>query len=167
MASLSPRTRLAAAALLLLAIALSFGLKLALAGNERPIDEERFLADLAARFAGRGYQVRIVRRRFQPDIVLARAGPCLVSARYADQGPVLDEEYRRNAAGIGPLFYVHGGQASVAPPSLVPAFGLSLQLMLGKLGIDTTRAPAIAVAARLGCAPPPAFFDGLKVSLRR
>lgn len=165
MASLSLRTRLAAAALLLLLLALSLGLKFVLANRSLKTDEARLLGDITARFNAHGYGTAVVDRRYQGDIIVARRGACLAAARYGDNGGSLDSEFRQNAAAIGPLRYLYGGTASAQPPGLQPALTLSLQYILGRIGIAVSREPVIALAAGPACAIPPDFFNGLRLYL--
>jgi len=158
-------TRLKAAAILAAALALTLGIKLAVAGLGRPVDEARFVADLKARFLGQGYRVAVVDRRYQTDIVLARRGTCFAAARNGDQGSVLDDAFRRDMGPVGPVRYLYGSEVSAAPPRLWPQFWLTLQRVLGRLGVASSREPLLAVAARPGCAPPAGIFAGLKVHL--
>jgi hypothetical protein len=157
--------RLKAAALLAAALALTLGIKFAVAGQGRPVDEARLVADLEARFVGQNYRVAVIDRRYQTDIVLARRGPCLTAARNGDQGSVLDDAFRRDMGPVGPVRYLYGGAVSDAAPRFWPQFWLTLQLALGRLGVASSREPLLAIAARPGCAPPAGMFAGLKVYL--
>jgi hypothetical protein len=155
-----------AAALLVLLLAFSLGLKLVLIGRDQVIDEARLLRDINARFQERGYGTAIVDRRFQSDIVVARRGPCLAAARSGDQGSSLDAEFRQNTAGIGALHYLYDGAALERPPRLLPTLTASTQFILSRIGITISREPVIALAAGPGCAIPPDFFAGLRLYLR-
>jgi hypothetical protein len=158
-------TRLKAAAFLAAALALTLGIKLALAGQGRPVDEARLVADLEARFAAQNYRVAVVDRRYQTDIVLGRRGPCFAAARNGDQGSVLDDAFRRDMGRVGPVRYLYGDAVSDAPPRFWPQFWLTFQRVLGRLGLASSREPLLAVAAGPGCAPPAAMFAGLRVYL--
>lgn len=165
MASLSLRTRLGAAGLLLFLLALSLGLKFVLANRSLTPDEARLLRDITARFHDNGYATAIVDRRFQTDIVVARRGACLAAARNGDDGTMVDAQFRQDMAGVGPLRYLYDGTASERPPRVQPALTLSTQYMLGRIGIAISREPVIALAAGPGCAIPADFFAGLRLHL--
>jgi hypothetical protein len=157
--------RLAAAGLLLLLLALTLGLKLALAGREVAADDARLVRDIVTGFQARGFQTTIVDRRYQSDIVVARRGSCLAAVRDGDDGATLDAEFRQNAAWIGPLRYVYGGAVTARAPRLLPTLTASGQLLLGRLGIAIVRRPVIAVAVRPACAIAADFFSDLRLHL--
>ena len=167
MASISLRTKAGAAAILLGLLALTLGIKLLAYRHDGQMDEARLVRDLTARFEAHGYRTAVVARRFQSHIVVAGRGACLVAARNGDLGPMFDDEFRLNSAPIGPLRYVHGGQGSERPPRMAATFGRSLQAMLGRIGVATSREPVIAEAARPGCATPSDFYSGLHIHLAR
>lgn len=99
-----------------------------------------------------GYETRIVEQQRSPRIfVQAARGPCrIVAGDYPVEGTFQDV-YRQLAAGVGPLRFVYRGGVWETEPKLSSLVRYHLWRALHRGGIETRRAPLIAVAASRNC----------------
>jgi hypothetical protein len=83
--------------------------------------------------------------------VLAVRGACRLSVRDASEGSSAMAIFAVDAAKVGPVSYLYDGKTYSAPPAFAMRLARLTGEIRGKLGLETSASPPLALAASPGC----------------
>lgn len=157
-----PKRALALSLGIILFLCVSLGLKLAVANGARQIDDQTLARQIAGRLSAQGLDADL-QDRFGNPVVEARWVGCRMLLRHARRLANRQQVYAATARPYGPLAYRWDGRWTDSPPKAWLTATTLLQEQLARLGIDTHRAPLIAVAGPVQCRDSLPSLDGLAV----
>ena len=142
-------------------LAVSLGLKLASNRGDLLVDQKGVAVALAAELQHHGFAAR-TQQRGTETVVIAGQGDCRILARDYTPYGTMREVWEEKAKSYGPLRYLWHGKFYNQAPKLQPLLALYIQRELFRIGVETNRAPIIALAASPTCVlPTPLFEDGV------
>ena len=111
----------------------------------------RVTGELRRELATQGFETSVIPFKIQTPVVIAKRGPCRLSARDARAGKPLMTQFTRDAAAIGPVRYLYKGDSYAVPPALRIRLGRLETELLGRIAGQPRAHIPVAVAMSPGC----------------
>lgn len=132
----------------------SVGLKGAIGApvdDRSPAQSRQLEFRLARVLQAQGFTAALHQYPARSPAVLSTRGACRLSVRDASEGSSAMAIFAADAAGIGPVRYLFDGKTYSAPPALAMRLARFNAELRGKLGLETSASPPLALAASPGC----------------